>query len=44
VSAALTVIVVVHTLRDDRGEEVARIISARKATPKERRIYEEVDE
>jgi len=40
----LTVMVVVHTLWDDRGEEVARIISARKATPRERRIYEEIDE
>jgi uncharacterized DUF497 family protein len=40
----LTIIVVAHTLRDDSGEEVVRMISARKATPTERRVYEENDE
>lgn len=40
----LTVIVVVHTIRDQDGEEIIRIISARKATPRERRVYEEADE
>jgi uncharacterized DUF497 family protein len=40
----LAVTVVVHTTRDDGGEELVRIISARKATPRERRIYEEVNE
>jgi hypothetical protein len=32
-----------HTFRDDDGEEVIRIISARKATRSEQRIYEESD-
>jgi uncharacterized DUF497 family protein len=41
--SGLMVIVVVHTFRDDRDEEVVRIISARKATPRERRAYEEAD-
>jgi uncharacterized DUF497 family protein len=40
----LTIIVVVHTLHDDRGEEIVRVISARKATARERRAYEETDE
>ena len=34
-------ILVAHTQRDDEGEEVIRMISARKATPGERRRYEE---
>jgi len=35
------IVLVAHTYRDDEvGEETVRIISARKATPKERRIYE----
>ena len=37
----LVVIVVVHTLPGEFEEEVIRIISARKATPRERRFYEE---
>jgi uncharacterized DUF497 family protein len=37
------VLVVVHTSRDEDGEEVTRIISARRATPRERRFYEETD-
>jgi len=40
----LVVLVVVHTTRDERGEEIVRIISARKATPRERRFYEEIDQ
>jgi len=40
---ALAIVVVAHTTRDDRGEEVIRILSARKATPRERRFYEEAD-
>jgi uncharacterized DUF497 family protein len=32
-------LLVVHTWKDDDGEEVIRIISARKATPDERRAY-----
>lgn len=39
----LVVLVVVHTTRDDKGEEVTRIILARKATPRERRFHEEAD-
>jgi uncharacterized DUF497 family protein len=34
-------LVVVHTVVDERDEEIIRIISARKAT--ERAFYEEVD-
>lgn len=32
-------VLVVHTYRDTENEEVIRIISARKATPKERKQY-----
>jgi uncharacterized DUF497 family protein len=39
----LNILVVVHTVVDERDEEVNRIISARKATPRERAFYEEVD-
>lgn len=39
----LAILVVVHTIREEDGQEIARIISARKATPRERRRYEEVD-
>jgi uncharacterized DUF497 family protein len=39
----MTVIVVVHTTREELDDEVTRIISARKATPRERRFYEEAD-
>lgn len=41
--ANLIVLVVVHTSRDESGEEITRIISARKATPRERQFYEEAD-
>ena len=34
------IIVVSHTLTEDSGVESIRIISARKATPRERRAYE----
>jgi len=37
----VTLVLVVHTTRDQEGEEIVRIISARKATPRERRLYEE---
>ncbi|WP_369334484.1 BrnT family toxin [Candidatus Thiosymbion oneisti] len=38
------VLLVAHTYRDgEPNEEIVRIISARKATPKERRIYEQDD-
>lgn len=38
-----TVVLVVHTIAEEHGEEVIRVISARKATPRERMFYEEVD-
>lgn len=34
-------VLVAHTVRDEDGEEIIRILSARKATPHERRRYEE---
>ena len=34
------IVVVAHTYREESGEEIIRIISARKATPAERRVYE----
>ena len=37
------VILVVHTLADKDVEVVVRLISARKATPRERRLYEKGD-
>ncbi len=37
------VLVVVHTIRNEGGEETTRILSARKATPRERKFYEEDD-
>jgi len=37
----LVVVVVVHTWREDDGEEIVRVISARKASARERRLYEE---
>lgn len=40
-SGGVVVLLVVHTHRDEGGEEYTRIISARKATPQERRVYEE---
>lgn len=33
------IVVVVHTYRDSEEDEVIRLISARKATPKERKQY-----
>jgi uncharacterized DUF497 family protein len=41
VAAGLAVLLVVHTYRAEGGVERIRIISARKATPHERKIYEE---
>lgn len=40
---SLVVLVVVHTVGEVEGAEVIRIISARKATPRERRFYEEIE-
>ena len=37
----VVVVLVAHTYREEDGEEVVRIISARKATPGERTCYEE---
>ena len=39
----LLVLVVVHTVNNLRGEEVIRIISARRATPRERKLYEKAE-
>lgn len=39
----LSVLVVVHTIREEHGEETIRMISARKATPQERKLYEEAE-
>jgi uncharacterized DUF497 family protein len=35
------VLLVAHTIRDEGAEEIIRIISARKATMKERKRYDE---
>jgi hypothetical protein len=40
IGGSITVLVA-HTYREEDGEEVIRIVSARKATPSERRAYEE---
>jgi hypothetical protein len=40
-AVGVSVMFVAHTFRERDGEEVVRIISARKATPRERRMYEE---
>jgi len=37
----VVVLLVAHTFEEEDGEEVIRIISARKATPRERMIYEQ---
>jgi len=36
-----TVLLVAHTFRDNNGQEYVRIISARKATLKEKKLYKE---
>jgi uncharacterized protein len=38
------ILTVAYTVRDEETDEVTRIISARKATPAERRVYEEGDQ
>ena len=38
--ACILVLLVVHTIEAEHGEENIRIISARKATPRERGFYE----
>ncbi len=40
-AGGMLLLLVVHTFRGEENDEVARIISARKATPRERTIYEE---
>lgn len=40
-AAGVVPLLVVHTHREEGGEEYLRIISARKATPRERKTYEE---
>jgi uncharacterized DUF497 family protein len=40
-AAGVVLLQVAHTYREKGGEEYIRIISARKATPQERKIYEE---
>jgi uncharacterized DUF497 family protein len=40
-AGGILILLVVHTYREESGEEVLRIISARKATPRERTIYEQ---
>jgi len=40
-AGGIVLLLVVHADREETGEEVIRIISARKATPRERRVYEE---
>lgn len=40
-AGGLLLLLVVHTVREERGDEVIRIISARKAMNSERRRYEE---
>ena len=37
----ILILVVVHTYEEEHGEEQIRIISARRATPHERRLYAE---
>jgi uncharacterized protein len=37
----IVILLVVHTYYERKGEEVIRIISARKATPHERKMYEQ---
>jgi len=40
---SLSILVVVHTMYLKEDEEIVRIISARGATPRERRFYEEIE-
>ncbi|RPJ64434.1 MAG: BrnT family toxin [Acidobacteria bacterium] len=39
--AQILIVVVAHTYRDEGSDEVIRIISARRATSHERRLYEQ---
>ena len=37
----MVILLVAHTYEEENGEEVIGIISARKATPRERKLYEQ---
>jgi uncharacterized DUF497 family protein len=37
----IVVLVVVHTYREENSEDAIRIVSARRATPKERKLYDQ---
>ena len=39
--AEVMVVLVAHTVREDAEDEIVRLISARRATPQERKRYEE---
>jgi uncharacterized DUF497 family protein len=39
-ASGVLVLLVAHTVEEENGEEEVRIISARKATPRERALYE----
>lgn len=41
VSAGISLVLVAYTVREEEGDEIIRIISARKATPRERKTYAE---
>jgi len=41
--SGIVVLLVAHTLSEANGDEIIRIISARKATKSERRCYEQID-
>ena len=43
-TGGFALLVVAHAARDEGGEEVIRLISARRASSKERKVYEEGDE
>jgi len=38
--AGIPIVLVVHTIEEEHGEEEIRIISARKASPRERALYD----
>jgi uncharacterized DUF497 family protein len=42
-AGGVALLLVVHTVEEDDGEEEIRIISARKAVPRERAVYHSVD-
>ena len=41
VAGGAAVLLVAHTVREEGGDEMVRLISARRATRKERRLYEQ---